>query len=172
MSNSAKHAVLAPLLGVFFLLSDAMTMVKMSCQFGYLTRCFLDSSDTVSRQYFAFLLTRHGLKTTKIKKGQNSNNENNIQVTKQLKFHSSVLMATKSCSREVTSALTQTDENVKSRSDNCIDTNWWHRKHRLSWHNDKLFPLQAEGTIYKHLKFFSQRAIMSSTWRQRVRNET
>jgi hypothetical protein len=72
MSNSAKHAVLAPLLGVFVLLNDAMTMVKMSSQFEYLTRCFLDASDTVSRQYFAFLLTGHGLKTTEIKKGQNS----------------------------------------------------------------------------------------------------
>jgi hypothetical protein len=133
-------------------------------------------------------------------KGQSSKNENNIQVTKQLKFHSSLLMATKSCSREVTLALTETDENVKSPSDvgtnwwkrshqvtsaltktdenvkspcdNRTDTNWWNGKHRLSWHNDKLFPLHAEGTIYKHLEFFSHRAIMSSTWRQCVRNET
>jgi len=98
-------------------------MVKKSSQFGYLNRCFLDFFDTVSPQYFAFLLTGHCLETTELKKGQNSKNEDNIQVTKQLKFHGSVLMATKSCSREVTSALTQTDENVKSRSDVCTNTN-------------------------------------------------
>ena len=144
---------------------------KWAVRSGTLLGVFLDSFDTVSRQYFASLLTGHGLKTTEIKEGQNLKNENNIQVTKQLKFHCSVLMATKSCSRKVTTALTPTDENVKSRSDDCTDINWWNRKHRLSRHNDNLFPLQADGTIYKHLEFFSQRAIMS-TWRQCVRNKT